>query len=462
MGVPRLLRSPRGAGAAALASIAVVATVLGAARGRAGKVLPGPGTGSRGGTGNLAAGEAASTFAPEAATPPPTFVLRRPRAMPTPARPPAALARGPYLGAPTGTSLPLLWRLDRPAAVVLRWGPADGLLTGAMTTTAEASQVVTVTGLQSGTEYGYELMEVGRSGLLAAGTFRTNPGPDVPGFRFVVIGDSGTGSPEQAAVAGLIDRQQPDLILHTGDVVYQNGEAEGYDPMFFQPYRATLARVPFYPTMGNHDYRTGNGAPYLDAFVLPANNPARTERYYSFDYGSAHFTVLDSNQSADPASPMGAWLARDLAATKAVWRFASFHHPVYSSGPHSDDRYVSRLRRQLAPVLAANGVAMAFSGHEHLYERSTPQGAGAGGGPGVIYVVSGGGGARLYRRRTVEPWTAAFASRHHAVVVDVEGCRLALKAVDPTGEVFDELALNHCQVAYVPQLPTGGAPRSQP
>ncbi|MFQ5460304.1 MAG: metallophosphoesterase family protein, partial [Anaerolineae bacterium] len=393
---------------------------------------------------------------PEAATPPPTFVLRRPTEMP------AVLARGPYLGAPTASSLRLLWRLDRPAAVVLRWGPADGLLTGAITTTAEASQVVTVTGLQAGTEYGYELMEVGRVGLLAAGTFRAKPGPDGPGFRFVVIGDTGTGSPEQAAVAGLIDRQQPDLILHTGDVVYQNGEAEGYDPTFFQPYRATLARVPFYPTMGNHDYRTANGAPYLDAFVLPANNPAHTERYYSFDFGGAHFTVLDSNQSADPASPMGAWLAHDLAATEAVWRFATFHHPVFSSGPHSDDRYVARLRRQLAPVLAANGVAMAFSGHEHLYERSKPQGGGAGGGPGVIYVVSGGGGARLYRRRAVEPWTAAFASRHHAVVVDVEGCRLVLKAVDPSDEVFDEMSLDRCRVAYVPQLPDGSHLRAHP
>lgn len=34
--------------------------------------------------------------------------------------------------------------------------------------------------------------------------------------------------------------------------------------------------------------------PYLHAFDLPTDNPQKTERYYSFDYGPVHFVALDS------------------------------------------------------------------------------------------------------------------------------------------------------------------------
>lgn len=114
------------------------------------------------------------------------------------------------------------------------------------------------------------------------------------GLTFAVVGDTGTGGEEQAAVAGLLTRMKPGFVLHTGDVVYPAGEYDSYGPNFFTPYRELLNAAPILPVPGNHDVATRDGEPYLRTFDLPRNNPQDTERYYPFDEGSAHFVALDS------------------------------------------------------------------------------------------------------------------------------------------------------------------------
>ncbi len=57
---------------------------------------------------------------------------------------------------------------------------------------------------------------------------------------------------------------------------------------------------------------------------------------------------------------------------------------------------------------------------------------------GVTYIVTGGGGKRLYKARN-RSWTAASASAHHATFVRVTGESLTLEAVKPDGTVLDRL-----------------------
>lgn len=75
-----------------------------------------------------------------------------------------------------------------------------------------------------------------------------------------------------------------------------------------------------------------------------------------------------------------------------------------------------------------------FSGHDHDYERTAPIG-------GVTYVVTGGGGKELYRAGDSD-WTAFSQSTHHAVLMNVDGDRLSLRAVKPDGTVIDHLTLS--------------------
>jgi hypothetical protein len=57
-----------------------------------------------------------------------------------------------------------------------------------------------------------------------------------------------------------------------------------------------------------------------------------------------------------------------LAASKAAWKVCFFHHPLYTSGRY---RSSSRLHRLiLEPLFIRHDVDVAFSGHEHIYQRS--------------------------------------------------------------------------------------------
>jgi predicted phosphodiesterase len=195
--------------------------------------------------------------------------------------------------------------------------------------------------------------------------------------------------------------------------------------------------------LGNHDYITANGQPYLDAFYLPHNNPADSEKYYSFDWGNAHFTALDFNDG--PSQAQLDWLQADLAATHQPWKFVFYHQAIYSSGPHGYESYIIGKRAVLAPIFEANHVDVVFNGHDHDYERTQSIN-------GVVYIVSGGGGASLYN---VNPQTfSAYAeTTHHAVYVEVDGCALNLQAVKPDGTVFDSLTLNKVCIEPTP-VPT--------
>lgn len=357
------------------------------------------------------------------------------------------LTRGPYLQSVTATSAIIVWRTAAAGDSRVEYGRGE-YSHSIDDPTPTTEHVVSLTDLPDGAEIAYRVLT--NNAQLYAGSFRTAPRDDRP-FSFGVIGDSGTGSNEQYAVADRLVAFDPAFVLHTGDVIYPVGQAAGYDPFFFQPYQALLRRAPIFPTLGNHDYGTAGGQPYLDAFYLPHNNPANTERYYSFDWGNAHFTALDFNDG--PAADQLAWLRSDLAATDKTWKFVFYHQAIYSSGPHGYEAYVIGKRAVLAPIFAEYGVDIVFNGHDHDYERTVPI-------SDVVYIVSGGGGASLYRVNP-QPFSAYVESAFHAVLVQVAGCTLQLQAVKPNGDVLDTLALSKdCPVATPtaapPPTPTPG------
>jgi predicted phosphodiesterase len=346
------------------------------------------------------------------------------------------LTRGPYLQSTTRDSTIVVWQTGSAGDSVVEYGTA-GFTSAITDTTLASTHVVTLTGLSTGATYQYRVKTGGT--LLYTSTFATAPNAGAA-FDFVIIGDSGTNSPEQNAVAARMNALQPDFILHTGDVIYPSGAAGDYDSKFFQPYRDLLDDAPIFPSLGNHDYGTASGGPYLDVFYLPANAPANLERYYSFDWGNAHFVALDSMRlypnTAMTDTVMLDWLQADLAASTATWKFVYFHHAPYTSGAHRNDAYVLPVRNTLGPIFAQREVDVVFTGHDHSYERSRPI-------SGTVYIVSGGGGAPLY---AVVPqlFTAYAASVHHTVQVQIEGCVLSLRAIDASGAVFDQIALSKC------------------
>ncbi len=241
--------------------------------------------------------------------------------------------RDPYVQNVSTSSAVIAWVSEKPDVGLVEYGKTLGLGGIGVDARVDRRHAVTLSGLDAGSTYYYRVIKAGGSSQTVR--FHTAPEGEDSRSVFAVIGDSGRGRKQQLAVAALLERLEPDLILHTGDVVYPSGEDRHYDRRFFAPYRRLLKEVPIFPVLGNHDLERGNGAAYLANFHLPRNDPRSTGRYYSFDWGDVHFVALNSElyyKDDDSSSEeQKAWLERDLENTRKLWKIAYLHRPLYSS-----------------------------------------------------------------------------------------------------------------------------------
>jgi hypothetical protein len=337
----------------------------------------------------------------------------------------------------------VVWQTVSPSEGTVEYGTGDRLDRKATDGVRSTSHTVRLTGLEPGTTYSYRV-KAGASEV-AKGAFTTNQAPGGAAFSFAAFGDSGSGSTEQYEVARAMTAAGVDLAVHVGDVVYPRGEAELYDANFFRPYADLLSGVCIFPIPGNHDFITEGGKPFFDIFTLPANNPGGTERYYSFDFGDAHFIALDTSvgegragYANTDASKMKEWLIADLKSTDKKWKFVYLHEPPYSSGSkHGSD---IPTREEFSPVFEEYGVTVVFSGDDHSYERTLPVRQYSDSGPGVVYVVTGGGGANI-RPVGTSGFTAYSVQKYHFVKVTVDSESVQIEAVDGKGTVFDRYVI---------------------
>ena len=158
----------------------------------------------------------------------------------------------------------------------------------------------------------------------------------------------------------------PGTVFTTGDNVYRDGTAEEfancYDPSWGRHKERT------YPSPGNHDYHTADGAGYFDYFGSRAGEPGKG--YYSYDLGEWHVIVLNSNLPVKAGSPQDQWLRENLAAHPVACTLAYWHHPRFSSGTvHGSNNSM----QPLWDALYEYGADVVLVGHEHNYERFAPQ-----------------------------------------------------------------------------------------
>ncbi len=342
--------------------------------------------------------------------------------------------RAPYIQNVTPISAVIAWRSNRDGEAAVVYGEANKEGIRIVARKGPTGNYAVLTNLNPNTRYFYKVMVDGRV-LGREASFKTANGPQDTGFSFVVFGDSGSGQAPQWAIARLMERLTFDLALHTGDVVYPSGRDEDYDPNYFKPYANLIDHIPFYPALGNHDIKTEGGRPFRENFYLPGN-----EEYYDFSYGNAHFIALYSNRVM-AGDDQTRWLERTLKDSTARWKIVYFHRPPFSSGPHGGEKSVQEI---WVPLFEKYGVDLVFSGHDHDYERTHPIN-------GVVYVVTGGGGARLYDVGQ-GPFTACSRKAYHVVHGSVSEDKIALEAIDEDGNVFDRYTV----VKGVAQKPRSG------
>lgn len=343
--------------------------------------------------------------------------------------------------------------------------------------------------------------------------------------NFAVFGDCGWGSDAQKKLAYKMYRDGIDYAVLTGDLVYQHGRTHEYLKNFFPIYNCDTAAPEsgapllrstlFYAAPGNHDLYNGHlgvsgdfrrfadGLAYYLFWNQPLNGPDlsfgdvnatpisanetsaaefRTEagsRFpkmasFSFDYGNAHWTVLDANPYVDwTSSKMSTWLENDLkSASKAKWRFVAMHQPAFHSGNvHGREQQM----RVIAPLLEKYAVDVVFAGHVHNYQRSYPlrfkpsatqpprifghlvvgeftldksfDGVKATKPTAPIYIVSGCGGAPAAEERQLdvpekrEAFTAKYAAEYSYTRCELTKSALTISQLNADGKELDRIKI---------------------
>ncbi|HHI80221.1 MAG TPA: metallophosphoesterase family protein [Planctomycetes bacterium] len=401
-----------------------------------------------------------------------------------------SVVRGPYLQRVTQRGLVIRWRTDVPSTSGVWVGRNPTLLKRVASDSQRSFEhEIPVGNLGPGTSYVYAIGTDQKRllGGSAAFSFRTSTTFPVA-TRIWVVGDSGTGGSGQRAVRdGFLKFEgghKADLWLMLGDNAYWDGKDQEYQSKLFVPYRDLLRRLPLWPTYGNHDGHSANSlketGPYYDIFTLPRKGeaggvPSGTEAYYSFDYSNIHLICLNSyDLPRGPSSPMAVWLKKDLAATKALWKIAYWHHPPYSKGSHDSDRETAlvEMRKFIVPLLENGGVDLVLCGHSHGYERSylmdghygfsstfnpsfhlKDKGDGDPGGDGgywklsgparqgTVYVVAGNGARVSTWPRYDHPALPIRSTKPGSLVLDIKMDRLLCQSIDSQGRVFDRFEI---------------------
>ena len=255
-------------------------------------------------------------------------------------------------------------------------------------------------------------------------------------IKFAIIGDSGRGSKEQHDVAAqmVAYRRQFDyqFVLMVGDNIYEGpASAEDYRLKFEDPYKPLLdAGVRFYAALGNHDdsnqvyYQPFNmdGNRYY-TFVPPVDPITRWDtrvRFFALDS-----TYLDRAQSR--------WFEKETTESRAEWKIAFLHHPVYTSGRYT--LAARGIRFALETAFVNGGIDIVFSGHEHIYERAEMQN-------GILYFITGGAGSLREGDAKASPLIASSYDRdYHFMLAEISDDGFFFQAINRMGVTVDAGAL---------------------
>jgi hypothetical protein len=261
--------------------------------------------------------------------------------------------------------------------------------------------------------------------------FRTTPAR-TDEVRFIVYGDSRTQADIHRRLVQQMMKYDVAFVVNDGDLVSTGDNYSLWGPQFFEPLKGLAERVPIYVAKGNHEGRGGN---YEKLLVPPGE-----QNNFEFDYGLVHYFCMDNVSSVTGGDRLVLKAVEDARASKAPWKFVSYHVPSVNFGGHWSDWQ----QNNALPAFAEAGIDFIVTGHSHQYERFRPIELPGQAGTCITCITAGGGGAPLY---PVEPTDChAYAQAvYHFCLFHIKGNTLTMTAIDPNGRVFDRLQITKTQ-----------------
>ena len=255
-----------------------------------------------------------------------------------------------------------------------------------------------------------------------------------------------------------------DFFINMGDLV-DNGEDHRQWEAWFDAVAPLSANIPVAPIMGNHETYDQNWKVrlpkgYLAQFAVPeiGSEPFR-RYYYSFDYGPAHFIVLNTQQDetndfhAGLLDEQQAWFAEDIAASRAKktpWNIVLMHrdpiqYSFQSSSRSNRAEGFSDDGRVWMPLFDAHGVDLVLSAHLHTYRnrghiRNFQRDAG-----GPLYIITGVAGnvryPNLWKDHSLDEVVAPQPEVDNYMTVKGDAQHIEIQSFQPDGSLIDTAKL---------------------
>ena len=213
-------------------------------------------------------------------------------------------------------------------------------------------------------------------------------------MNFYLCNDLGrNGYYEQKNIAELMGHMaetiDPECVLAAGDVHHFEGVESTSDPLWLTNYELVYSHpelmLPWYPMLGNHEYR-GNTQAVIDysqvsrRWMMPARYYSRS---FTDDGVSIRFVMIDTTPLIDkyrndPETYPDAvkqdmerqlqWLDSTLTAAKEQWVVVIGHHPIYAeTGKSTSER--TDMQARVEPILRRHHVDIYACGHIHNFQH---------------------------------------------------------------------------------------------
>lgn len=239
---------------------------------------------------------------------------------------------------------------------------------------------VTVTDLEAGTTYNYRVGDMDKNMWSDVGTFKTDDGDN--SFSFITIADVQASSYENFAQAACVLKgamsvlPDSEFTVNLGDFVNDDTNEEWDN--YFDNFAFSNMNTTFAPIAGNHDGNITNklNINVFNSMFNLSNKDTKSLTnwvngvYYSYDYGNAHFAVLNTNDMYPMTQSQRNWLVNDMKQSDADWKFVFMHRAAYAEGKNINKPDTIIMRDVLLPLFDELDIDMVYAGHDHCYYRS--------------------------------------------------------------------------------------------
>ena len=229
--------------------------------------------------------------------------------------------------------------------------------------------------------------------------------------NFYLANDLGrNGYYDQKPIAELMGQMAEtvdiECVVAAGDVHHFEGVRSVNDPLWMTNYELIYSHpelmIPWYPILGNHEYR-GNSQAVLDYGKVSARWDIE-DRYYTKviedDDVTVRLVMVDTAPMIDKyredtekypdackqdLNKQLAWIDSVLTNAKEDWVLVVGHHPIYAETSKSNSERADLQKRLDSILRKHNNVAMYLCGHIHNFQHIRVKGC------NIDYVVNSSG-----------------------------------------------------------------------